>query len=43
MKYSIKSLACIVTVLLSTIAQAEIYEEKDAQGNTVYTLSLIHI
>jgi hypothetical protein len=37
MKYSIKSLACIVTVLLSTIAQAEIYEEKDAQGNTVYT------
>jgi hypothetical protein len=37
MKYSIKSFACIVTVLLSTIAQAEIYEEQDAQGNTVYT------
>ena len=37
MKYSIKSLACIVTILLSTLSQAEIYEEKDAQGNTVYT------
>jgi len=37
MKYSTRSLACIIAVLLGTAAQAEIYEGKDAEGNTVFT------
>jgi len=37
MNYSKTSLACIIAVLLSSAVQAEIYEEKDAQGNPVFT------
>lgn len=37
MKYSIRAFACIVTVLISAFAQAEIYEEKDADGNPIFT------
>lgn len=37
MKHSITSLACIISVLLVTAVQAEIYEGKDAEGNTVFT------
>ena len=37
MNYSIKCLVAIVAVTLSAIAQAEIYESKDAEGNVVFT------
>ena len=37
MKVSMNALACIIAIGLSNIAVAEIYETKDAQGNTVFT------
>ena len=37
MKVSMTALACIIAICLSNIAMAEIYETKDAQGNTVFT------
>ena len=37
MNYSIKYLAAILAVTLSTIAHAEVYESKDAEGNAVFT------
>lgn len=37
MKVSMNALACIIAIGLSNIAMAEIYESKDAQGNTVFT------
>ena len=37
MKFSIRPLACIFAIALSTAAQAEIYESKDAEGNPVFT------
>ena len=37
MDYSIKYLAAILAVTLSVIAQAEVYESKDAEGNAVFT------
>ena len=37
MKVSMTALACIIAICLSNIAMAEIYESKDAQGNTVFT------
>ena len=37
MDYSIKCLAAILAVTLSAIAQAEVYESKDAAGNPVFT------
>ncbi|MEH6634254.1 MAG: DUF4124 domain-containing protein [Halioglobus sp.] len=37
MKYPTLFLACLLTMALSTIAHAEIYETKDAEGNPVFT------
>ena len=37
MNYSLKCLAAIFAVTLSTIAHAEVYESKDAEGNAVFT------
>ncbi len=37
MIHSIKYMAAILAVTLSAIAQAEIYESKDAEGNPVFT------
>ena len=37
MNYSIRYLAAILAVTLSTIAHAEVYESKDAEGNAVFT------
>ena len=37
MKYPTLFLACLLTIALSTSAQAEIYETKDAEGNPVFT------
>ena len=37
MKVSMNALACIIAIGLSNSAVAEIYETKDAQGNTVFT------
>ena len=37
MDFSIKYLAAILVVTLSAIAQAEVYESKDAEGNPVFT------
>ena len=41
MGYSIKYLAAVLAVTLSTIAQAEVYESKDAEGNPVFTDSAV--
>ena len=37
MKFPITPLACAFAIALSTAAQAEIYESKDAEGNPVFT------
>jgi hypothetical protein len=37
MKFSIRSLAFILAMALSTVVQAEIYESKDSEGKPVFT------
>ena len=37
MRFSIRSLACVIAMALSTAAQAEIYESVDAEGNPIFT------
>ncbi len=37
MRISITSLACVIAMVLSAAAQAEIYESVDAEGNPVFT------
>jgi hypothetical protein len=37
MRFSIRPLACVIAIALSTAAQAEIYESVDAEGNPIFT------